>query len=374
MSSAPRILVSTGEPSGDLHAGLVVRALRERCPQIQVDALGGAQLAQEGATIRHDTARHAVMGLVEVLTSLPRHLALLRDIDRDFRDRKYDLLLAIDYPGFNLRLAERARRNGVPVLYYIAPKHWATSSRLTPRFARAVNQVACILPFEPAFFEPYGVKAEFVGHPLLDRAPLLPREEARQKLGIHQSERVLAIFPGSRIQEVERMWPAFRDGAKQLLAAGKCHRVLVAAVRNTAYPEPGALSILTEQSALIWAAADAAIVKSGTATLEGALAGVPMVVAYRMNPVTGWIAGRMLRVPWISLVNLIAKREVVPELLQDAVNPTGLVAAVTPLLEPDSPAMSAQQSGFREVRDTLGEPGAARRVASMCLELLGSGS
>jgi lipid-A-disaccharide synthase len=350
---------------------MVVRALRERCPRIQVDALGGPALAEQGATIRHDTARHAVMGLVEVLTSLPRHLALLRVIDRDFRDGTYDLLLAIDYPGFNLRLAERARRNGVPVLYYIAPKHWATSSRLTPRFARAVNQVACILPFEPAFFEPYGVKAEFVGHPLLDRAPLPPREEARRKLGIQQSDRVLAIFPGSRGQEVERMWPAFRDAGKQLLAAGKCHRALVASVRNTAYPEPGALSLLPEQSTWIWAAADAAIVKSGTATLEGALAGVPMVVAYRMNPVTGWIARRMLRVPWISLVNLIAKRDVVPELLQDAVNPSALARAVAPLLEGDSSAVR-QRDAFRDVRSELGNPGASPRVASMCVELLDS--
>jgi len=314
------------------------------------------------------------MGLTEVVASLPRHLALLRDLDRDFRRRRYDLLLAVDYPGFNLRLAERARDQGVPVLYYIAPKHWATSSRLTPRFAKAIGRLACILPFEPEYFRSFRVNAEFVGHPLLDREPLKSREESRRKLGIDPAARVVAIFPGSRQQEIRQLWPAFRDAGKGLLEAGRCNRVLVAGVRDMSYPAAAPLSVLQDQSALIWAAADAAIVKSGTATLEGVLAMVPMVVAYRMNPLTGWVARRMLRVPWISLVNLIAKHEVVPELLQDAVNPSALTRAITPVLDPESAAASAQKAGFREVRGALGEPGAAGRVASMCLELLGSRS
>jgi lipid-A-disaccharide synthase len=314
------------------------------------------------------------MGLVEILASLPRHLALLRDLEREFRSGRYDLLLAVDYPGFNLRLAERARKHGIPVLHYIAPKHWATSSRLTPRFARAVNRVACILPFEPEYLRPFGIKAEFVGHPLLDREPLPPREDARRSLGLSPTWRVLAVFPGSRKQEIERIWPAFRDTAKQLLAIGKCDRVLVATLRGMSYPDPGPLSLVPEQTGVIWAAANAGLVKSGTATLEGALAGVPMVVGYRMHPVTGWVARRMIRVPWISLVNLIAEREVVPELLQASVNPSRLVPAITALLDPDSSAASRQRDGFREVGDALGKPGAARRVATMGLELLSSGS
>lgn len=374
MGSAPRILVSTGEPSGDLHAASVVRALRSQRPDILIDALGGPALAQAGATVRHSTAPHGVMGLVEVLASLPRHLALLRELDRDFHGGRYDLLLAVDYPGFNLRLAERARRQGIPVLDYIPPKHWATSSRLTTRFARAVSRVACILPFEPEFLEPFGVPAEFVGHPLRDRQPFPAREEARQRLGIPLTARVLAVFPGSRKQEIEQMWPAFRETATQLLETGQCDRVLVATVPGMSYPGPGTLSLVPEQSESIWAAASAALVKSGTATLEGALAGVPMVVGYRMHPVTGWVARRMIRIPWISLVNLIAKREVVPELLQASVNPSELVQALTPLLDPHAPAVSRQREGFREVGDALGKPGAARRVASMCFELLGSGT
>ena len=357
-----------------MHAAPVVVALRHHLPGIQVDALGGPALARAGATIRHATAPRAVMGLVEVLTSLPRHLALLRHLDQEFRGRKYDLLLAIDYPGFNLRLAERATRNGVPVVYYIPPKHWATSSRLTPRFARAVSRVACILPFEPEYFRSYGIRAEFVGHPLLDREPAPSRDPARRALGIGPAERVVALFPGSRRQEIDQMWPAFRDTGKRLLAAHTVDRVLVATLAGRSYPEPGDASLVGDQPALVWASADAALVKSGTATLEGALASVPMVVAYRMNRFTGWVARRMIRVPWISLVNLIAKRAIVPELLQDDVNPEALHLAVAPLLERHSPAAARQLAGFREIQSMLGERGAAERVAGMCRELLASRS
>jgi lipid-A-disaccharide synthase len=208
---------------------------------------------------------------------------------------------------------------------------------------------------------------------LLDREPLVTRAEARRALAI-DAGRALAIFPGSRRQEIEQMWPALRDTGKQLLQAGKCDRVLVAALSGMDYPGALPLSLLYEQSALIWAASDAAIVKSGTATLEGALAQVPMVVAYRMNPITGWVARRLIRVAWISLVNLIANREVVPELLQHRVDPAELVRAIAPLLEPDSPAATRQREGFRAVRESLGQPGAASRVAAMGLELLGSQS
>jgi lipid-A-disaccharide synthase len=168
------------------------------------------------------------------------------------------------------------------------------------------------------------------------------------------------------------MWPAFREAGKRLLEARTVDRVLVATLAGRSYPEPGAASLVENQPALVWAAADAALVKSGTATLEGALAFVPMVVAYRMNRLTGWVARRMIRVPWISLVNLIAKRAVVPELLQHDVNPEALHQALAPLLAHHSPAAARQLEGFREIASRLGEPGAAERVAGMALELLDS--
>lgn len=370
MPPTPRILISTGEPSGDRHAAPIVRALQELAPDLTVEALGGPALCASGAVVRFTTTEHAVMGFAEILTSLPRHARRLRELERDFRRGRYALLLAVDYPGFNLRLAERARRHGVPVLYFIPPKHWATRSRLTPRLARAVDRVACTLPFEPDFFRSVGIAAEYVGHPLLDRRDLPDRAAARQTLGLLPDQRVLALFPGSRRQEIRRLWAPFREAGTALLHEGSCDRVLVAAMPGGHYPDPGPLEVVEGRPADIMASADGAIVKSGTTTLEAALAEVPMVVAYRMHPLTAWLARRLVSVPWVSLVNLIANRSVVPELLQQEATASRLIEAARPLFIRDYPAAVEQRRGFREVRASLGGAGASRRVAWIACELL----
>ena len=361
----PRILVSAGEPSGDLHGGPVVAALKARIPGVVIEALGGQHLAKAGADVRFRMDRHTVMGLTEIVRAIPAHAGMLHRLESDFRAARYDLALPIDYPGFNLRVAEAARRSGVPVLYYIAPKHWASGrgDRLTRRLARAVDRLACIVPFEPQFFSGYGIAAEYVGHPSLDE-PAPDRTISRRALGIGEDQRVLAVLPGSRRQEVARLWGPFRDAARLARAEGACHRVLVAAMAGLTYPECEGFEMLEGQSRLALAAADAAIVKSGTATVEAALAGVPMVVAYRMHPVTAWAARRWLRVPWISMVNLIVDGELVPELLQREVTAPKLAATVTGLLAPASPTAGAQREGFRVMRERLGGPGAAARVVA----------
>ncbi|HLG05256.1 MAG TPA: lipid-A-disaccharide synthase [Gemmatimonadales bacterium] len=363
--------MSAGEPSGDLHGGPLALALRERFPSLTLEALGGSHLAGAGAAVRFSIEGFSALGFAEVIRTIPAHWRLLRTLRRDFRAGRYDLIIPVDYPGFNLRLAEAARRSRVPVLYYIAPKHWAAGTRLTPRFARAVSRVACILPFEPEFFARFGVPAEYVGHPLLDQPALPSRSEARWRLGIQDSDRVLALFPGSRPQEIERLWPQFREAARRVLKDGGCNRVLVAARAGLTYGDPEAGLTLVTDSGLVLAAADAAIVKSGTATLETALAGVPMVVAYRVHPVTAWLARRIMRVRWVSLVNLIAGQALVPELLQGEANADRLVAEVLPLLDRRGSAPLTQRAGFERIRERLGSPGAAIRVAAMAEELLG---
>lgn len=320
--------------------------------------------------MRFPSERYTVLGFAEILRKLPAHWALLRRLRRDFRARRYDLLLALDYPGFNLRLAEAARRHGVKVLYYIAPKYWASGAERTRRLARAVDRLAVVLPFEPQFFARFGIAAEYVGHPLLDRGPKPEREAARQALGAAPGQRILALFPGSRPQEIARLWPPFRAAARRLLAQESCERVVVAAIAGGDYPESKGLLLRYDDPATILAAADAALVKSGTATLEAALADVPMVVAYRLHWLTAWLARRLLTVPWISLVNLLAERPVVAELLQDAVRPERLAAALQPLLEQPSPAAAAQREAFALVRAQLGAPGAAARTAELAAELL----
>ena len=310
------------------------------------------------------------MGLVEVLAGVPRHWRLLRRLERDFRAGRYDLVLLIDYPGFNLRLAEAAKRAGLPVLYYIAPKYWASGAGRVPRLARALDRLAVILPFEPEFFARHGVSAEFVGHPLLDQPAPPTRAEARRRLGFAESERVLALFPGSRSQELTRLWPAFRDAARLLLSGQTCDRVVVAARPGAPYAAAHGFVLHPGDPATILAAADAALVKSGTATLEAALAEVPMVVAYRLHPLTAILARRAITVPWISLVNLIAGQHVVDELTQSAVTSAALAAAVNPLLDRDGAPARTQRTALRAVSRQLGEPGAARRVAEIAAGLL----
>ncbi len=368
-----RLLISAGEPSGDLYGALLAATLRERCPGIEIEAFGGPALAGVGVAVRWSMEGRTVLGFVEILRAIPSHWTLLRTLDRELAAGRYDLVVPIDYPGFNLRLAERAHRHGVPVLYYIAPKHWSsrTSSRLTARLARAITRMACILPFEPAHFSPFGIAAEFVGHPLRDLPQTPERSEARQLLGIAERARVVALFPGSRRQEVARLWEPMIGAARILLTESRCDRVLVAAMPGLAIPNPGneGIHVVAGRTETILGAADAAIVKSGTATLQAALADVPMVVTYRVHPITAALARRMIRVPWISLPNLIAGRAVVPELLQESVSARRLADAVHPLLDRQSPEARAQREGFAVVRERV-VPGATLRVAAMVGEIL----
>ncbi|MEO5799265.1 MAG: lipid-A-disaccharide synthase [Gemmatimonadales bacterium] len=366
----PRILVLAGEPSGDLHGGRVVTALRERFPDATIDAVGGPRMAAAGATIRRSIDGLSAMGLVEILDKLPAHIRLLRSLRRDFVNRRYDLVIPIDYPGFHLRVAESAKRAGIKVLWYIAPQIWAWRPQRADRFSRAVDRLAVILPFEPGFFGRVGIATDYVGHPLVDGEALPSREAARAALGIPDEARVLALFPGSRHGEIRRLWPAYRDAARQVLAAGGCTHVIVAATADGDYPDAGEFTLVADRGEQVLAAADAVLAKSGTTTLEAALADVPMVVAYRLNPLTFVMLRRLVTVRWASLVNLVAEQEVVPELMQGAVTAEALARAVLPLLDPTGDAARTQRRGLAEVRRRLGGPGASERLAALAGQML----
>lgn len=367
---APRIFISAGEPSGDLHGASVVRALRRRYPAAMIEALGGPQMATAGATLRYRMEGLAAFGLVEVVTKIRAHYRLLRALGNDFRVGRYDLVILVDYPGFHVRVAEAAHASGTKVLYYIAPQLWAWRPGRAQRLAAAVDRLAVVLPFEQMFFGGLGVRSEYVGHPLVDRAPWPTRQQARARLGIPVTSRVLGIFPGSRAQEIRRLWEPFRDAAFQLLRERRCDRVLVAGVPGGVYPNPGPLEILREDPVPVFASADAALAKSGTTTLEAALADTPMVVAYKVHPLTYAIFQRVRTVRWVSLVNLVAGQEVVPEMLQEHASAPMLAKAVRPLLDPTDPRTVAQREGLALVRERLGEAGATTRVVALASELL----
>lgn len=358
-----RVLVSAGEPSGDRHAAAVARALREQTPTCDIEAVGGPALAGAGVRILEGLGRLSAMGLVEAAGSLLAHVRLLRRLDRRLADGRYDLLVLVDYPGFHLRLAQRAVKRGVPVLYYIAPQVWAWGAWRVPLLRRSVRHLAVILPFEEAFFRGHGIATSFVGHPLLEQPVVPDRRTARAMLGIADGTPVLALFPGSRPKDIAYHSPVFHDAARRVRAMVPGVEVLVAG------SGAGHDGLRFERDpAMVRAAADAAIVKSGTATLEAALAGLPMVVAYRMHPVTHHVARRVVRVPHVGLVNLVARAPVVPELIQTAATGPRLAAAVVALLEPGGRAAQRQQDAFQLIRERLGEPGAAGRVAALALE------
>ena len=373
MTAAPvRIFVSAGEPSGDLHGAGVVEALRRRYPDAKIDGFGGPAMSAAGATVLFPMEEYSAMGLVEVIESLPAHIRLLRTLRKRFMEQRYDLVLLIDYPGFHLRLAASAHASGARVLYYIPPQLWAWRPGRARYLRGVVDRLAVILPFEQDAFRQLGLAAEFVGHPLVDHTPGPGhRAGARAELGLPAEARVLAIFPGSRRQEVRKHWPRFRDAALLMLEEGRCDRVIMAATPVGEYPDPGPIEILRGNPMTVLSAADAVLAKSGTTTLQAALADTPMVVAYRTHPWTYQIAKRLLRVRWISLVNLIAGRDVVPELQQNAVTVPRLVEELRPLLDPADPRTRAQRAGMELVRTRLGSPGAAGRVVAIAAELIG---
>ena len=369
MIRAPRIYISAGEPSGDAHAAAVVTALRRHVPGVELEAFGGPLLERAGAKVLDRMEAFSVVGFVEALAKIPAHYRLLGRVREAFRAKRYDLVILVDYPGYHLRVAAAAAHAGIPVLYYIAPQMWAWGAGRVRKLA-SVRRLAVILPFEEAFFRDRGISATFVGHPLKDRPPPPQRGAARRALGLDESRPVLGLFPGSRAQEVARHWDVFRAAALRVAAVHPDVQIVVAAAPGANYPEPGAIQVHGADPLQVFAAADAGICKSGTTTLEAALADVPMVITYRLHPVSSFIAFRMLRVPWVGLVNLVAGYAVAPELLQRRATPAALAEAVLPLLDPKHPITIRQREGLALVRERLGAPGAADRVAAIAAELL----
>lgn len=323
-----------------------------------------------GVELLADLDRLAVMGFAEVLVNLPWFVGLRRRVHRCLREERIDLVLLVDYPGFNLRLARYAHGLGLPVLYYIAPQVWAWKEGRSRILAETCERVLTVLPFEAERLRPHGVRAEFVGHPLLDddvrgaeRAEVAGTEEG-------SGDAIVGIFPGSRAQEVERILPVFADAARELGRHRPGLAFLVARAPTLPPELYAACGLPTASAAETRTRAAAAMTKSGTVTLELALAEVPMVVGYRTSRLTWALARRVVHVPSIALVNLVAGAPLVPELLQDELTPEGVIDALEPLLEPGSAERETMLRGFEEVRRRLGEPGCAARVARRALELL----
>jgi lipid-A-disaccharide synthase len=365
------ILFVAGETSGDLHAAGVAAAIRRREPDRPMAGVGGSRMREAGVTLIEDVERMAVMGFVEVIRHIPRHWFLLRDLRQRLDRKQTGLVTLIDYPGFNMRVAERARARGVPVLYYITPQVWAWGAGRLEKLSRLITRAAVILPFEESLLRQHGIDATFVGHPLLDRAQRMPdRHAARRALGLPDDARVLALFPGSRGQEIARHLDDFVAVGRELQRRTPNLHVVVSVAPGIEL-DAAACPFPTVRSASfdVLRAADAAFCKSGTSTLEAAVAGCPLAIGYRTNRVTYAIASRVVTVPWIGLVNVVAGRLVAPEFVQAQLVPARVADALEPLLH-DSADRRRMLDDLADVRSRLGAPGAADRVAEMALGMV----
>lgn len=381
--SQPTIMIVAGETSGDLHGAGLIRELGRLAPGTRITGMGGRRMVEAGLEPLDDgEGVFGTAGLVEVLSSLPRVLGALRGLKAAMAGDPPDIFVPVDFPDFNFRLARHARRLGVPVAYFISPQVWAWRRGRIRTLAGMVDRMLSIFPFEAEIFREGGIDTVFVGHPLLDVVGPEPtpeqRSEARQRLGIGSGETAVALLPGSRRNEVRRILPDVLEAMGRLGERRPLRLLMVRAAHLETFAEmdrlieaagPECLEVFPEAELYpVMRAADAAVVASGTVTVETALHLLPMTVVYRVSPLTYLLGRRMVRLDHFAMVNLIAGREVSRELIQGDFTPAAVHGEVERLLRPDVAAEARE--GLREVRRRLGEPGAYRRTAEAVLDLI----
>ncbi len=375
---APLLLVAA-EASGDQHGAAMLRALRVCMPTLQVYGIGGEQLRAAGMETLFDIQNLNVVGVVEILVKVPSGLRMARQLLRAAAQRGTRVVVLIDAPGFNLTFARMAKRAGLRVIYYIGPQIWAWRRHRLKRVARYVDTMLTLFPFEVPFYTAAGVDAAYVGHPLLDHLqPLLTPTDAAQSLGLDPTRPIVALLPGSRRQELRYLLPPMLQ-ALQCLRQHLPHvqgvlpvasTLAMAAVRALLPPyNAPPVTLVQGQSHTVLRAAHFAWVASGTATLEAGLIGTPMVIVYKMHPVTAWLARRVLCIPSIGLPNIVAGHPVVPELLQEALHPQTLAALALHCLEHPLVAQYIRQQ-LAQLHQMLGTGNGAQRAAECIAQCL----
>lgn len=376
------VYVVAGEASGDILGARLMAALKRLRPDVTFAGVGGERMQERGLESLFPMRELSLMGLAEVLPSLRRVLRRLKETEADMLARRPALLLTIDAPSFTLRLAEKVRPQGVKVVHYVAPQLWAWRPGRVKKLPRRVDAMLGLLPFEPAWFAQHGVDVRFVGHPVLESgADQGDAERFRATHGLKPQDTPLLVMPGSRRGEVTRLLPVFGEAVKLLSAQVPWLRPVVAIagpveqmVRagTASWPVPPILVRTDAEKQDAYAASAAGLIKSGTSSLEMAVAGVPHVIGYKGNPITSLIIRKLVHVDYASLVNLLAGKELVPELLLEDCTPQKLAEGLKALLLKDSAAAATQRQGFAEVVAQLRPPGgerpseaAARAVAEM---------
>ncbi|TBV82706.1 MAG: lipid-A-disaccharide synthase [Desulfobulbaceae bacterium] len=415
--SSPHVLIVAGEASGDMHAANLIKAMRARRPDLKVSAMGGSALVGAGVDLLYDSSQLAVVGLIEVLGHLGEILTARRLLVQFLGEKRPDLLILVDYPDFNLMLAAAAKKLGISVFYYISPQVWAWRQGRVRKIKRLVDRLAVVLPFEQDFYRSRGMDVDFVGHPMVDElggsnltsvanTPATPAPTAHETALVHQAAtltsvgeswrmthglapagegKIIGLLPGSRRQEVATMLPVFLAAARLLAAARPVPpifllplapglgREILQANGLDLYPDLDIRISGHHDRHGMMAACDAAMTASGTVTLELAIHGVPMVSAYRVSSFTYFVGRLLVDVPFTTLVNLVAGRSVIAELIQDQANPAMISREVADLLD-NQERRRAMEHGLAEVRQKLGGPGASQRAAVIALGMLETSS
>ena len=376
-----KVMICAGEASGDLHGASVASELKSIDPQIELLGMGGSHMRSAGIDIVYDIAVIGVMGFVEILRNLPRFFRLREYLSRVMEERRPDVILLIDYGGFNMALASVAKKKNIPVVYYICPKAWVWGKWRAKAIAGWVNKVAAIFPFEAEIYRQAGASVEFVGHPLLDIVhSTMDRQVAYRFFGADPQRPLLLLLPGSRYQEVESLLELMLASARKVQEQiPDCQFFLPVAPTipleriESVVKASGVSVVFTRNSTYnLMQIADCAIAASGTVTLEAALMELPSVIVYRVKTATYWLIRLVANVSHVGLPNIVSGRRILPELIQDEATSTNVSQAALRLLQ-DTAVRQQARSDIKQVRINLGQPGAVLRVAKIVLDVAAGG-
>jgi lipid-A-disaccharide synthase len=372
------VMIVAGEASGDMHGASLVREMQKIDPSLNFYGIGGSKLKEAGVTLLANASEMAVVGLTEVISKLGKFMKIMNSLKKSLDDKKPDLVILIDYAGFNLRVAQAAHKRGIKVFYYVSPQVWASREGRIARIKKFVNKMAVILPFEVDTYARKGFQVDYVGHPLLDLVKTnYSLSEARNKFGLLEKKITIGLLPGSRTSEVLKLLPEMLKASE--IVSQKIPEVqFVLPLADTLDRKivtdiiagfPIKVNVISGHTYDVISCADLAIVASGTATLETALLGVPMIIIYKLSPLSYFIGRLIINVKNIGIVNIIAGKTIVPELIQSEANGEHIAGEALAILK-DTQRKQKIIKELAEIRAKLGKPGAAIRAAQLAYDML----
>ncbi|HEX9973990.1 MAG TPA: lipid-A-disaccharide synthase [bacterium] len=374
-----KVMIIAGEASGDLHGSGLVRELLKLQPDLELFGVGGDKMQQHGVSLRYHINEMSVLGFVDVLKRFRFFKRVYHDLVALMKEKQPRLLILIDYPGLNLKLARAAKRQGIQVLYYIAPQVWAWGSNRIPKMVRLVDKMAVIIPFEAKLFRNAGIDAKFVGHPLLEGvASRHSKDEFIRLNNLALDKKIIGLLPGSRVQEIKRLLPEMIVTAKRFRKKHPEFQVVIG--RASSVPDElyrdligknNNILLLENSTYEVMQHSDLLIVASGTATLESALFETPLMIVYKVDPISYFIGKQLIRIESIGLVNVIAERKIVPEFIQDKFRWNYLLPEMEELLFNDEKRNRVIHD-LKQIKQKLGEPGASQRAAEIAMSMINS--